>query len=100
MTTTTKTTLYVIQDTTGQVDLLNDEIRQPSIYISRAHAGRVIKWLGMTGRTVREATDEEIAGGFFAAAHCVPNWSAGHAVGNATPQKYIDLMDSLGVSHH
>jgi hypothetical protein len=93
--TTQTATLYVIEDADGRVDQVNDDIRQPAIYVSRAHAGRVIKWIGLTGRTVREATEDEIAAGFFVAAHCVPDWSPAK-----TPSRYIELMDALGVSHH
>lgn len=54
----------------------NGEDDRNALYRSRAHAMRVIKWLGLNGYKVREATEEEIANGVYCAAHETPNWTA------------------------
>lgn len=94
---------HVIIDGTGNIDRRNDEDRRYAIFTSAAHARRVIRWLGLTGRKVRLATDDEIAGGVLCSAHCVPNWAAsestakefGHVV---TPEKVYDFAAEIGLS--
>lgn len=47
----------------GKAMQVNDQDDRYLLHKSKAHALRVIKWLGLTGAKVREATEEEAANG-------------------------------------
>lgn len=94
---------HVIVDKAGRVDRRNDEDQRFAIYVSQAHAKRVIAWLGLTDRVIREASSNEFACGVLCAAHCVPNWSASEAAatkfgGKTTPQSVWDFADDIGLA--
>lgn len=54
--------LYVI-GRSGKAMQVNDRDDRPLLHNSKSHALRVIKWLGLTGVKIREATEEESAAG-------------------------------------
>lgn len=94
---------HVIIDSKGRIDRRNDGDQRYAIYVSRAHAKRVIQWLGLTERTIREAGDDEIAGGVLCAAHCVPNWAASEETAKrfghvTTPQAVWDFAEKIGLA--
>lgn len=91
---------HVIVDQNGRIDRRNDEDQRYAIYVSAAHARRVMQWLGLTGRKTREATEDEVAQGVLCAAHCVPNWAASESTAKAfghvtTPQSVYDFADEI-----
>ena len=93
----------VIVDGAGRVDRRNDEDQRYAICVSRAHALRVISWLGLTGRKIREATEEEVAAGVLCNAHCVPNWTAteetAKSIGRVTtPVSVYDFAGQIGLA--
>ena len=59
--TITKKLYAITVKATGKVYPKNDGDDRHLLANSKAHAIRVIKWLGLTGVTVREATEEEAA---------------------------------------
>ena len=80
----------------------NDADDRYIVCISRAHAVRVVKWLGLTGISIRQASVNEIAQGALCQAHCVPNWAtpsvAAKFGGNTTPSKIIAFAVAIGLS--
>lgn len=58
-----KTKNYIFQKANGHPYAHNDEDPSPMILESRAHALRVIAWLGLTGVKIVPATDEQVACG-------------------------------------
>lgn len=61
--------MYVIHDKSkNRAMFCNDEDRCYLLCNSKAHALRVIRWLGLTEVRVREATEEEVANGIVDAA--------------------------------
>ena len=53
----------------GRLCRVNDENPAYMLCRSRAHAYRVIRWLGMVGASPRPATDAEIASGEYVRMH-------------------------------
>jgi len=49
----------------GRTMSVNDEIRVPLLCWSARHAGRIVRWLGLSGYRIREATEGEIAAGML-----------------------------------
>lgn len=80
---------FVITNSAGRVDRINDEIQNYAIYASRRHAMRVIHWLGLTDRIIREASQDEIDSGMFCTAHNTPNWRAGDSIPRKTVSQCI-----------
>ena len=56
-------TTDIFQKTNGRPYPHNDEDHSPMILESRAHALRVIAWLGLTDVRIIPATDEQVAAG-------------------------------------
>jgi hypothetical protein len=71
----------------GTVMARNDEDNRYALMRNRAHALRIIRWLGLVGFRIREATDEEIAAGVYCRAHECPNWS--------TKSEPLDVPDGV-----
>ena len=65
----TPTTNYIFQKTNGRPYHHNDEDPSPMILESRAHALRVIRWLGLTDVKIAPASDEQLASGHLVTAH-------------------------------
>lgn len=87
---------HVIVDESGRLDRRNDDDRRVAVYVSRAHAKRVIAWLGLTGRRVRPASDSDLDDAVVCTAHCVPGWSATTAFGGRpTPESVRDFARRL-----
>lgn len=59
--TATKNLYAIVVKSTGKTYPKNDRDDRNLLANSKAHAMRIIKWLGLTGVQVREATDEEAA---------------------------------------
>ena len=53
----------------GRTMRTNDEDQRYLLCESRAHALRVIRWLGLTGARIVDAADEIIAAGKFCSVH-------------------------------
>jgi len=64
-----KTTNYIVQKTNGRPYPHNDEDPSPMILESRAHALRVIAWLGLTDVKIVPASDEQVASGHLVTIH-------------------------------
>lgn len=64
---------FVIATKNGEAMPTNDENDAPLICDSKAHALRVIQWLGLPAAKVRAATEEEVAAGKFCAVHSTPS---------------------------
>ncbi len=64
-----KTTNYIFQKTNGRSYPHNDEDPSPMILESRAHALRVIAWLGLTDVKIVPASDEQVASGHLVTMH-------------------------------
>ena len=60
---------YIFQKSNGRPYPHNDEDSSPMILESRAHAKRVIAWLGLEGVKILAASDEQLACGHLVTAH-------------------------------
>ena len=65
-------TMYVLLHG-GRPEPQIDEDKRPMLFVSRAHAGRVIRWLGLVGRSIATATEEMFASGEIVRAGMRPN---------------------------
>ena len=65
---TTTETMYVIF-VSGKIQATNDENPSPLLCRSKAHAKRVIAWLGFVRTKIVEATEEQVAEGDYCEMH-------------------------------
>ena len=65
----TQTANYILQKTNGRPYPHNDEDPSPMILESRAHALRVVAWLGLADVKIVPASDEQVASGHLVKMH-------------------------------